>query len=530
VSLAYDSQSNTTLAGSGWDLYVGWPMTIMRDVRFGTPQWVRASAWLWGATALVPANAPTCGVDSTSGMLVGDCSFRFRLAPEALALVTIELKSGLESAHVNLADGTVLLYEPVVYDGKSYPGAPAGAETPVLGFRLAAAVDRNGFRTCFRYRAPVVPAATPASDLPDPDGHWGEPAILEDIYFGAPPAGGDCASQASHPVHRVHFQYEAMSPTFSHAWSMKFGAPVSFDSLLTGVSVYANGATTAQDSFALAYVGGDSETRRPLLASISGTTPSQSGSTSTDTRVFRTFDYGQRMLQFDTGQVVELGALGKFPQSLAGAVSRPMRRANSSQGLFGQVGRDQVTDAAPWTHATTEEWQFSDINGDGLPDIQWGDESGSSTKWSTFEGSTDPTAVQPPQQQVLINEGVVGSHLVTTALELNSHANSTNAMSLESLYVSAANTGAPGFTPWFWGRGGETPGPPCRSRSRRQRSPKWSRAAQTCRWARTHASGRSIRMALLVARKDRWGIRSPPQILSRPEETATWAIRSLRWR
>ena len=36
IVLNYDSQSGGSLAGIGWDLSVGWPMSIMRDLRFGT--------------------------------------------------------------------------------------------------------------------------------------------------------------------------------------------------------------------------------------------------------------------------------------------------------------------------------------------------------------------------------------------------------------------------------------------------------------------------------------------------------------
>src|SRR4029077_706523 len=60
---------------------------------------------------------------------------------------------------------------------------------------------------------------------------------------------------------------------------------------------------------------------------------------------------------------------------------------------------------------------------------------------------------RPAQQKALINEGIVNSQLTTTALNLNSHANSGDSRSLESLYVSASNGGDPGFTPWYWGEG-----------------------------------------------------------------------------
>lgn len=50
ISLEYDSHVNSTLAGTGWDLSVGYPVAIARDVRFGTPQWTRGSAWVLGTS------------------------------------------------------------------------------------------------------------------------------------------------------------------------------------------------------------------------------------------------------------------------------------------------------------------------------------------------------------------------------------------------------------------------------------------------------------------------------------------------
>jgi len=37
VSLNYHREANGSLAGIGWDLSVGYPLSITRDIRFGTP-------------------------------------------------------------------------------------------------------------------------------------------------------------------------------------------------------------------------------------------------------------------------------------------------------------------------------------------------------------------------------------------------------------------------------------------------------------------------------------------------------------
>src|SRR5262249_996377 len=156
LSLVYDSQANGTWIGAGWDLSVGWPITILRDVRFGTPQWNQSGSWIWGASPLVPANVPAsgqCVPDPTNAMkLSGNCGFDYRLAPDALTSVHIDLAGGRERATVRMPNGTTLDYEAILYDGTSYPNAPAGAETQVFGFRLVSAVDHNGYRTCLRYR------------------------------------------------------------------------------------------------------------------------------------------------------------------------------------------------------------------------------------------------------------------------------------------------------------------------------------------------------------------------------------------
>jgi hypothetical protein len=83
VALSYNSQTNSSIAGIGWDLSVGYPMSILRDVRYGTPTWTFDANWLWGSSPLVP-------LDPTSQ----DCALRkcrYRVAPDSLTEVTIDL-------------------------------------------------------------------------------------------------------------------------------------------------------------------------------------------------------------------------------------------------------------------------------------------------------------------------------------------------------------------------------------------------------------------------------------------------------
>jgi hypothetical protein len=464
LSLFYDSQINGTLAGAGWDLSVGWPTTIFRDVRFGTPQWNRGSNWLWGAAPLVLSKAPAvgkCTLDPSGTRLAGDCGFEYRLAPEVLTSVSIDLAAGRERATVRTPNGATLDYEPILYDGMNFPNAPAGAETSVFGFRLASVLDHNGYRTCFRYKPPIPPTGSGTNDLPDEGGHWGESALLSEIVYGPTPTQGDCNSSAFQSAHKIKFHYSDLAPRFFRTFTLRFGAPASFNSLLDEVSVYVAGAQNPQDTFLLEYGAQASETRRPLLTQISQQVATSQTPWRTTSRVVRSFGYGSRNLQFGTSELFELGPLNSAPDSLAGTISRPIRRANplANSDLF-QFGPDQSTDAAPPTHATTQQWLFTDINGDGLPDIQWSDETGVGTKWPGFEKSV-PTAPRPAQQQVLINEGLVGSTLATMPVQINSHANEADSQSLETLYAPVPAFGT-GFTPWFWaeGRGNTRTGMP----------------------------------------------------------------------
>lgn len=143
VSLVYDSASAGGVVGVGWDLSIGWPSVIARDTRFGTPSWKLDSAWVWGAAPLVASNATPCEQ-------IGEC--KYRLAPDNLTTVTIMLNTIPPTAHVSLPSGTLLNYDPIIYDGQTYPEAPAGAATKVLAFVLSSVTDPNGYTTCLQYK------------------------------------------------------------------------------------------------------------------------------------------------------------------------------------------------------------------------------------------------------------------------------------------------------------------------------------------------------------------------------------------
>ena len=457
LALSYDSGAGGSLAGVGWDLSVGWPTSIVRDVRFGTPRWLRASPWVWGTAPLVSTNAATC-------VQTGVCEYR--TGPDTRTTVRIDVRAGLESATVRLSTGTTLAYEPIIYDGVSYPPPPAGAQTPVLAFRLVSVTDRNGYLTCFRYE----PANDPTR---------GRVAMLSEIAYGLSPLASTCSAVlASSRRHRIDLKYDTLSLAggdgFFSTWTVRFGAPVSFTQLLKSIEVRPLGAQPAQDVFTLNYAGATTETHRPLLARIDQTVVNTSGGTVT--RAVRAFRYGNRSPQYGPATVLDLGALGSFPDSLAGTISRPIKRLNPNQnpggpvtnplGLF-QAGQDVGTDVAPPSHATTEQWSFSDVNGDGLPDLQWGKEAGfgPTAPWPTclvpslgcqvgFEGLLPVNrASRPPQQEVLINDGIAGSSLGSSQAILDGSA--TSLSSSYSQEVPPAPSGT--YSSWFWGEGrGET--------------------------------------------------------------------------
>jgi RHS repeat-associated protein len=454
LSLAYDSGAGGSLAGVGWDLSVGWPMSIVRDVRFGTPQWTLDANWLWGSTPLVRQNPndPDCVAN-------GWC--RYRVAPDALTDVSIDLTEGSTApsrevgAAVRLPSGTTLSYEPILYDGSNYPSAPAGAKTSVFAFRLASAVDRNGYRTCFRY-------------APGPSGGNGRGAVapLAEIAYGPAPAlATTCAQLLADPDrHRIVFDYDSLaSRGYFVDWTLRFGAPTSFTKLLTRISVYALGAHVAQDEYLLSHAPAQATaTRRPLLQSIGHVVPLDPSRQppQTQMKIVRTFAYGRRANSYGAPDVVDMGEAGSFPPALAGMVSRPIRRAsvlNNPNGLF-QAGQDQDTDAAPPTHATTEQWAFEDVNGDRLPDFQWGKETGAGgQQWPTFErGPLDSPVdrrARPAQQEVLINNGIAASQLgMSPPVVVKSRAGT-----LESDYASVPTMRdeipTRSHTSWIWGEG-----------------------------------------------------------------------------
>ena len=311
----------------------------------------------------------------------------------------------MDRATVHLPNGTTLDYEPINYEGSNYPAPPAGAQTGVLGFRLAKVTDRNGYKTCLRYRVPQ------GSDRIEAQRNRGAVASLEEVAYGLPPsAAATCADIfASADRHSIRFEYQLLSDAnFYATWTLRFGAPVSFDDLLTRIVITPRRAQRPQDEFILPYYPSDTnDTRRPLLKEIRQQVPVSgayasnltSGSNLTSTRIVRSFAYGKRDTQFSQSEVIDIGAPNSVPESLAGCVSRPVRRASLLQnpnGIF-QTGQDQDSDAAPITHATTEQWAFLDSNGDGLPDLQWGRESGfakdaagNDAPWATFEAAPPP--------------------------------------------------------------------------------------------------------------------------------------------
>jgi hypothetical protein len=440
LTLSYDSAASVTLAGVGWDLAVGWPMSISRDVRFGTLQWKHDSPWLLGTSPLVPTNVAQCA-------LSGICLFR--VAPDSLTVVEINTGASQPvTARVLMPDGTTLDYEPVQYDGSTNPTAPVGAHNFVMSFRLTSVVDRNGYRTCFRYEDFL-------------DATAGRVGVLKEIGYGLSRAPTCAAVFTSLGRHRIEFQYDGMRASgFFASWTVRFGAPMSFDSLLKRITVFAAG--TKQDEFALVHEGVASETRLPRLIRIEHTRTDIDSTA--HTRVERAYRYGDRRPQFDGGTVVELGPEGSFPSSIAGMVSRPMRRMAIFENPLGigQLGQDVATDVAPVTHATSEQWALTDINGDGLPDFHWSTETGANRalpKWRTFETAGLPGvqfSERPAQQSLSVNDGIAGGALATSLFMIDSHA-----PSLESTYrqgmpdpdAAPVSPQVDGFSPWFWGDG-----------------------------------------------------------------------------
>jgi len=437
VALVYDSEAAGGVAGVGWDLSVELPTTIARDTRFGTPDWAFDNRWVWGSSPLVSADANGCGQQS------GPC--HYRTARDTLASVTINVRGGTPSATVMLPGGTELGYGPVRYDGKTYPKAPPGAATDVFGFVLQQATDANGYVTCYRH--------THHGDV-----SRGRAATLAEITYG--PKVQNCSSlPPATDRHRVTFSYSTLEAgSYAVPWSMRLGAPVSVGDLLRRVTVAALGAE--QYELGLTYDPATAtETRRPRLRRIDETTIPGGSPSNAVTRALRWFDYGSRRDQYDTPQVLDLGEVAAdFPSSLSGAVTRPIRQPyvfSNPNGVF-QRGNDQLDENAPPSHATTEQWSMTDLNGDGLIDTQWGRETGfGASPWPTFEASV-PSSAAPAQQLAIINEGVTTTAMATSRKVIDSRPAATPATSLATQY-SPLSAGASGYTPWLWSEGrGET--------------------------------------------------------------------------
>ena len=258
LSLNYDSQANGSLAGIGWDLSVGFPISIIRDVRFGTPEWKFDANWLWGSAPLIRLNPKICNTK---------CDYR--VAPEALITVTIDLtpaefvESGpaptsQERATVRLPNGTKLDYEPIYYDGINYPSGPAGAETSVFAFRLSSATDRNGYKTCFKYWEPQNPPSQEDQEQLARQHDEGAISPLVDIAYAPslPTLRSKTCSEIFADEHwstvwnRAHFQYRSQRQDgFFGTWSLRHGALVRFDSLLEQISTYARSDTPEDEYF-----------------------------------------------------------------------------------------------------------------------------------------------------------------------------------------------------------------------------------------------------------------------------------------
>lgn len=433
LSLEYNSTSDLGTAGVGWDLSVGWPMIIARDTRFGTPEWRRNSSWLWGSSALVSVEPALCAQR-------GVCRYRF--APDSLATAAIDLAATPPTAEVVLPDGVILEYSSVAYDGQSYPDAPtvepASDGTNVMAFVLRSATDSNGYKACFFHR-----------HFGDKD--RGRAAVLEEITYG--PSVKDCSALPhGNSRHSVSLFYgNAGGLGYAVPFTMRFGAPVTFGSVLQRILIKALGVE--QREVNLAYEPATAtETRRPRLKEITETAIPGGDRAKQEMRTLRWFAYGNRKAKFGVPQVLDLGPVAEAPPpSLSGSISRPVRHRTwfgNPNGLF-QKGADQSDDAAPPAHTTTAQWSLQDINGDGLVDTLVTEERGLDPKqpfgW-TYE-SESPRSPRPNQQLIILNEGIVGSKLASSRVHLG-----TDVTAFEKDF--SPGTLAPGgFSRWIWPEG-----------------------------------------------------------------------------
>ena len=277
-----------------------------------------------------------------------------------------------------------------------------------------------------------------------------------------------CAAvTASSTRHRIEFAYDqlaydgATGAGYFSPWSVRYGAPVSFSRLLRQIVVYALGQEERR--YRLTHDdGGVGSSHRPLLVAIAEEAVDARGRSYE--RTVRTFDYGSLGTAYGAARVIDLGPVGSVPSSIAGNVTRPMKRWNPYDNPFFpidnpfalfQSGGDVMNELAPPSSATSEEWSFGDANADGLPDIRWSRERGidaAAQPWITFE-TLDPgarLADRPAQQAILINDGISAGRLGTTVTFLRG-----SAPDLSSAYAQSGNPLDTGS--WYWGEGrGET--------------------------------------------------------------------------
>jgi RHS repeat-associated protein len=416
ISLDYDSAGGLGIAGVGWDLSVGWPTLIARDTRFGTPSWTYDSKWVWG-------DAPLVARSSCPGP--ADC---YRAAPDSLADVRIDVRSTSPYATASLPNGVVLTYSPIRYDGVTYPTAPPGFETNVFGFLLKQVKTPNGYLTCFVHTH--HPNNVSAGRAP----------VLSEIWYG--PALKDCDNRpAAKMLHRVAFEY--VDPTAAnHGYfapvSYRYGTPVSFNNLLRKIVVYAAGETAQveQPSYSLEHESAARvETRMPRLEQVVQETPAAGplAQPQQQRRVIRRFSYGSRHREYGQAQILDLGQNShEYMDSLAGSGTRPVRTRSLLQPLYTLFsgGDDQPNPNAPPSTVVDAQWGMSDWNGDGLLDTMLAAERGvdgprdcsaTGPGWPTFEKCATP-GPRPPQQWVLVNEGVRNGTLGTSKVVLDTSA------------------------------------------------------------------------------------------------------------
>ena len=444
LSLNYDSAMGLGIAGVGWDLSVGWPTLISRDTRYGTPTWDYASPWIWGGAPLVPEDKTNC---DRSGI----CTFR--TSPDSLSIITMNQNSATAAATVTFPSGVRLNYEAIHYDGKRYPGAPAGAATDVFAFVLKSADDLNGYRSCFINH------------------HWddtqtGRVTVMEEIRYGR--VGTDCDPNTHIPssqFFRVVVNYTDSTAIGYYApVSYRFGAPISLNNLLGEIDIYPFDwkEFTPYTSYVLNYESpaDTPEMRQPRLKSVSQRSFSDGA---IEERSLRQFKYGNRLSEFvSTPVLLDLGRdATELPLSLAGLESRPMRLSHiDASGSLTELGYDQNDRNAPVSWALTKQWSQTDVNGDGLVDTLVADEKGPDVNWETYE-TTDIPLLRPAEQWAYINEGIVGNKQISSRVVLTTTA-TLGSGSLHNPEEDGVAQDGVDYTRWIWqdGRGKTRTGMP----------------------------------------------------------------------